>query len=98
MKKGYKVVLKFPDFMACDKVTFEIIKQVFGGYQIKIADNIIHVTNEDIHIIEYARKITSEQFVKYLNSVSEYLNSLKSDFKKLLKEKECFEQELMSEV
>ena len=98
LKKGYKVVLKFPDYVAFDKVTFEIIKQVFGGYQIKIADNIIQVNKNDVQIIEYACKITSEQFVNYLNSVSEYLRTLKSDFKKLLKEKECFEQELMSEV
>ena len=95
LKKGYKVVLKFPDYVAFDKVTFEIIKQVFGGYQIKIADNTIQVTNEDVQIIEYTRKITSEQFVKYLNSVSEYLSSLKSDFNELNAVKEHFERELL---
>ena len=95
LKKGYKVVLKFPDFMACDKVTFEIIKQVFGGYQIKLSDNIIQVNKDDVQIIEYACKITSEQFVNYLNSISEYLSSLKSDFIELNAVKEHFERELL---
>ena len=95
MKKGYKVVLKFPDYVAFDKVTFEIIKQVFGGYQIKLSDNIIQVNKDDVQIIEYACKITSEQFVNYLSSVSEYLSSLKSDFNDLNAVKEHFERELL---
>ena len=68
---------------------------MFGGYQIKLSDNIIQVNKNDVQIIEYACKITSEQFVNYLSSVSEYLSSLKSDFNDLNAVKEHFERELL---
>ena len=98
LKKGYKVTLDFPEFLSFDKITFEIIKQVFGGYQIKIDNNTVQINKDKVQVLDFAHNMDAKGFNQYLETISEYIKSLKSDFKKLTKEKECFEQELMGEV
>ena len=95
LKKGYKVTLDFPEFLAFDKITFEIIKQVFGGYQIKIDNNLVQINKDRVQVLDFAHNMDAKSFIQYLETISKYLKSLKSDFKKFIKEKECFERELL---
>ena len=95
LKKGYKVTLDFPEFLAFDKITFEIIKQVFGGYQIKIDNNLVQINKDEVQVLEYGHNMDARSFNSYLEIISEYLSSLKFDFSKLKKEKDSFEKELI---